>query len=552
MPEQGRDTAPESDAITRQPRWHERLWLWQKARSSLSVRIALSLCASALALLIIFALITSEQLTDSVFDNRKDAILEDAGVRFASAQSMFDQSTASSPDQVQELARRMVANVRGSAAGAGAVSVMVLRSPSSDTNFRINEIINVDYLTTITDPLRDAVVESTSGQWQSVALHDRDGSEQPGIIVGSQVNLPRAGLYEMYIIYSLKQEQNIITMVMRSLGWAVIPIAIVLPLAVFLILYHLMGPVRITSSAASRLAEGDLHARVPVTGVDEMARLGQAFNNMADSLQHRITEYDELSKLQQRFVSDVSHELRTPLTTIRMAEVMIWKDRDNLSPSTKRSAELLHEQVERFDSMLADLLEISRYDAQSALLDAESTDLRALAAKVVNDHSELAERLNAPIIIHNPENRCDAEIDSRRVERVVRNLVVNAIEHAERRPIDIDIAATDTDVALRVHDHGVGMSEETVSHVFDRFFRADPARTRTTGGTGLGLAIAREDINLHGGTIEAWGVPGMGSSFLITLPRKVGAAVASRPLELWKDEWGEGREDGSSEGGAAE
>jgi len=242
---------------------------------------------------------------------------------------------------------------------------------------------------------------------------------------------------------------------------------------------------------------------------------------MADSLQHRITEYDELSKLQQRFVSDVSHELRTPLTTIRMAEVMIWKDRDNLSPSTKRSAELLHEQVERFDSMLADLLEISRYDARSALLDAESTDLRALAAKVVNDHSELAERLNVPIIIHNPENRCDAEIDSRRVERVVRNLVVNAIEHAERRAVDIDIAATDTDVALRVHDHGVGMSEETVSHVFDRFFRADPARTRTTGGTGLGLAIAREDINLHGGTIEAWGVPGAGSSFVITLPRKV-------------------------------
>jgi len=264
-----------------------------------------------------------------------------------------------------------------------------------------------------------------------------------------------------------------------------------------------------------------------------MARLGGAFNDMASSLQEQIQEYDELSRLQQRFVSDVSHELRTPLTTIRMAEEMIWQDRDQFEPATKRSAELLHDQVGRFESMLADLLEISRYDAQSALLDPDTVDLRTVVAKVVEANSELATRLGVEVRVDAPPERAAAEVDVRRIERVLRNLLVNAIEHAEGRPVVVSIGASGTDVAVRVRDHGVGMSPHTVAHVFDRFFRADPARPRTTGGTGLGLSIAAEDVALHHGVLEAWGVLGEGSSFLVILPRAVGNEVASRPLDLW-------------------
>lgn len=520
--------------LSRTGGWLESIAPVRAARSSLSVRIAVAMTGAAAVLLVVFALVTSLQLRDSVFASRRDAVLEDASVRFSSAQSVFDQSTASTPDQVQEAARQMVENIRGSAAGAGAVSVMLLRAPQTTDTFRINEIVDSGMLDVVDAPLREDVQAGTQAYWQSVSVPDADGQgSDPGIVVGMLVNLPRAGAHEMYIVYSLQSEQTLIDMVMRVLGVGAIPIIVALPLGTFWVLFHLLRPVRRTAAAATRLADGDLGARVEVEGTDEMARLGGAFNDMASSLQEQIQEYDELSRLQQRFVSDVSHELRTPLTTIRMAEEMIWQDRDQFEPATKRSAELLHDQVGRFESMLADLLEISRYDAQSALLDPDTVDLRTVVAKVVEANSELATRLGVEVRVDAPPERAAAEVDVRRIERVLRNLLVNAIEHAEGRPVVVSIGASGTDVAVRVRDHGVGMSPHTVAHVFDRFFRADPARTRTTGGTGLGLSIAAEDVALHHGVLEAWGVLGEGSSFLVILPRAVGNEVASRPLDLW-------------------
>lgn len=520
--------------LSRTGGWLKSIAPVRAARSSLSVRIAVAMTGAAAVLLVVFALVTSLQLRDSVFASRRDAVLEDASVRFSSAQSVFDQSTASTPDQVQEAARQMVENIRGSAAGAGAVSVMLLRAPQATDTFRINEIVDSGMLDVVDAPLREDVQAGTQAYWQSVSVPDADGQgSDPGIVVGMLVNLPRAGAHEMYIVYSLQSEQTLIDMVMRVLGVGAIPIIVALPLGTFWVLFHLLRPVRRTAAAATRLADGDLGARVEVEGTDEMARLGGAFNDMASSLQEQIQEYDELSRLQQRFVSDVSHELRTPLTTIRMAEEMIWQDRDQFEPATKRSAELLHDQVGRFESMLADLLEISRYDAQSALLDPDTVDLRTVVAKVVEANSELATRLGVEVRVDAPPERAAAEVDVRRIERVLRNLLVNAIEHAEGRPVVVSIGASGTDVAVRVRDHGVGMSPHTVAHVFDRFFRADPARTRTTGGTGLGLSIAAEDVALHHGVLEAWGVLGEGSSFLVILPRAVGNEVASRPLDLW-------------------
>jgi two-component system sensor histidine kinase MtrB len=272
-----------------------------------------------------------------------------------------------------------------------------------------------------------------------------------------------------------------------------------------------------------------------VKGEDDLARLATAFNDMAASLEQQIHRLEELSAVQQRFVSDVSHELRTPLTTIRMASDLIFEARGELDAPTARSAELLQTQLDRFENLLGDLLEISRYDAGAAVLDLETVDLASLARRAVDSVRPLADRRGSEIIITALEEPCPVECDPRRVDRILRNLLDNAVEHGEGRPIEVAIGGDDDAGAVSVRDHGVGLSEEDIGHVFDRFWRADPARARTTGGTGLGLAIAREDTRLHAGWLEAWGSPGLGACFRLTLPRSAEVTLEASPLPLVPD-----------------
>jgi two-component system sensor histidine kinase MtrB len=269
-----------------------------------------------------------------------------------------------------------------------------------------------------------------------------------------------------------------------------------------------------------------------VHGDDDLARLARSFNHMAGSLQRQIRQLEDLSRVQRRFVSDVSHELRTPLTTVRMAADVLHEARADFDPATARSAELLSNQLDRFESLLVDLLEISRYDAGAAVLDAETIDLRDLVRQVVDGAAPLAERKQTDVRVYLPEQRCLVEADPRRVERILRNLVVNAIEHGESRPVDIRVATGGRAVAVGVRDHGVGLRPGESALVFNRFWRADPARARTTGGTGLGLSIALEDARLHGGWLEAWGQPGDGAHFRLTLPRRVDGLLSTSPLPL--------------------
>jgi two-component system, OmpR family, sensor histidine kinase MtrB len=291
-------------------------------------------------------------------------------------------------------------------------------------------------------------------------------------------------------------------------------------------------PVRIVARVAERLADGHLAERMAVRGVDEMATLAGSFNEMAESLQDQIIRMEELSHLQRRFVSDVSHELRTPLTTIRMASEVLHASKDELDPAARRSAELLRTQLDRFEALLADLLEISRFDAGAAMLDAESRDVRDVVTTAVEQAAPLAERRAVWLAVDLPERPAVADVDPRRVERVLRNLLVNAVEHADAKPVEVRLAIDDRALAVTVRDHGVGMTEEEAEHVFDRFWRADPARARSTGGTGLGLAISIEDAHLHGGRLEAWGRPGQGACFRLTLPRRAGITLTGSPLPL--------------------
>jgi two-component system sensor histidine kinase MtrB len=253
---------------------------------------------------------------------------------------------------------------------------------------------------------------------------------------------------------------------------------------------------------------------------------------MADSLQRQITQLEGLSQLQQRFTSDVSHELRTPLTTVQMAADVLHESRGDFPPHVARSAELLHEELDRFERLLSDLLEISRYDAGAAVLDWAPTDLGVLVARVTDGMSALAARHGCELQVTCPPDPVIAEVDARRVERILRNLVGNAIEHGTGKPVEVTLAANRTAAAVTVRDHGVGLSSAEAHQVFDRFWRADPSRVRTVGGSGLGLSISLEDARLHGGWLQVWGQPGVGAQFRLTVPLAAGSDLTSSPLPL--------------------
>jgi two-component system, OmpR family, sensor histidine kinase MtrB len=253
---------------------------------------------------------------------------------------------------------------------------------------------------------------------------------------------------------------------------------------------------------------------------------------MAASLQDKLEELEDLSNVQRQFVSDVSHELRTPLTTIRLASDVLYAAREVMAPDAATAAELMQGQLERFESLLTDLLEISRYDANAATLDAEHVDVSTIVLQSADDAQQLAERRGTKIEFRLPAEPCIAEVDRRRVERILRNLLVNAVEHGEDKGVVVTAAADSAAVAVSVRDFGVGLAPGEEQLVFDRFWRADPARARTSGGTGLGLSIAIEDARLHNGWLEAWGEPGRGSVFRLTLPRAVGGGLHGSPLPL--------------------
>jgi len=339
-------------------------------------------------------------------------------------------------------------------------------------------------------------------------------------------------VYELYLIYDLNSAQKTLDEIQNVLlaGGAVL-VLIIGAIALY-VTRNVVSPVSHAAVVSEKLAAGQLQERMVVKGEDEVARLGASFNHMAASLQEQITQLATLSQMQQRFVSDVSHELRTPLTTVRMAAEVLYDARHDFDPINKRSAELLYNQVERFQSLLADLLEISRFDAGVAVLDAEPTDILQLVAKVVDDARPVATEYGSEVTINSREKSIVVEMDDRRIERILRNLVLNALEHSEGKPVNVSVAANETAVAVAVRDYGIGMTQSEAARVFDRFWRADPARARTTGGSGLGLSIAAEDTKLHSGWLQAWGNKGTGSNFRLTLPLKQGDAIAKSPLQL--------------------
>jgi two-component system sensor histidine kinase MtrB len=507
--------------------------LW---RSSLQFRtVGITVVLSGLAILLV-GIYMSVSIGNDLFQSRLNQVLLESNRATVAAQGILDSSDAADRVQVQALvgsARTLIT------ATSSSRLIAVLRVPGQEgssvapqDSSTFGESTNV-----ISPALRDAVRESSGEQfWQSVTLTNEDGQQYPGIVVGSQISVPVAGRYELYIGYSLQDAEGTLLFVQRTLGIAAVALMLLIGAVTWIVVRFVVTPIRVAAETSQRLASGDLAVRIPEKGEDVIATLARSFNGMADSLQSQIKKLADLSEVQQRFVSDVSHELRTPLTTIRLAGSVLYDQRASFPPATERTAELLHTQVERFELLLGDLLEISRYDAGSVQVEAEPTNLVHLAEDAIDSMRSLAESKGTELRLVAPGGHLNAEVDPRRIRRILHNLIGNAIEHGEGKPVVISVDSNATAVALSVRDFGLGMTEADVAHVFDRFWRADPSRQRTIGGTGLGLAISLEDATVHGGWLQVWSSPGEGSCFRLTLPRRSRDTLTDSPLPLPPDD----------------
>ncbi|MFP5069598.1 MtrAB system histidine kinase MtrB [Pseudonocardia nantongensis] len=352
----------------------------------------------------------------------------------------------------------------------------------------------------------------------------------PTLVIGQPVSTAGREL-QFYLLFPLEGERQTLSLIQSTLVVGCLVLLVLLAAIASLVTRQVVRPIRGAADVAERFAGGHLDERMAVRGEDEVARLAESYNEMAGSLAAQIAQLEEFGALQRRFTSDVSHELRTPLTTVRMAADVLYASRDELLPALQRSSELLVTELDRFEELLGDLLEISRLDAGVAELGAERIDVSAVVHRAVEAVRGIAADAGTELVLDLPDGET-VEADSRRVERIVRNLVANAIDHGEGRPVEVTMAGDAAALAVLVRDHGVGLRPGEADLVFNRFWRAEESRARRSGGTGLGLSISIEDARLHGGWLQAWGEPGRGSAFRLTLPRQVGGHISASPLPL--------------------
>ena len=495
-------------------------------RRSLQLRVVTLTLGLSLAVILVLGFVLTSQITDRILEVKVRAATEEIERARNTVSGIVGGEETRSLDSSLQLARNTLID-RKADAGAGlagafdAVLVVPGDGPRAATA--------AGPVAQIPNALRDFVkAGQVSYQYATVRT---EGFSGPALIIGTPTSSPVTNL-ELYLVFPLNNEESTISLVRGTMATGGVVLLLMLAAIALIVARQIVLPVRSASRIAERFADGHLAERMPVRGEDDMARLAVSFNDMAESLQRQITQLEEFGNLQRRFTSDVSHELRTPLTTVRMAADLIHEHSEDLEPALRRSTELLVSELDRFEMLLNDLLEISRHDAGVAELSVEAVDLRDTVQRALDNVGHLANDAQIEIILDMPAEEVIAEVDPRRVERILRNLVANAIDHAERKPVRIRMGVDEDTVAVTVRDYGVGLRPGEEKLVFSRFWRSDPSRVRRSGGTGLGLAISIEDARLHQGRLEAWGEPGKGACFRMTLPLIRGHKVTTSPLPL--------------------
>ena len=497
-------------------------------RSSLGYRVlAINLTISAIVVTLL-ASIFYIRISDLIINEKISVSKVETQSALNLAQGHFNLASFQSNEQLRKVVQDFIDSARQDGSFSGREIVILPIENSGANPNKYQTIPNLLTIESIPEDYRVKVRNSNAVLESRETFVYEDGHKESGFIVGGKLNIPKSGVYEIYYLFKLDSQFNTLQNIAITLFIVCLLILVKTYFATKYSTKQVIDPLRQAAKAAERFTSGDYEARLKVISQDEFATLVKSFNEMATSIQQQISRLENLSKLQQRFVSDVSHELRTPLTTIRMASDVIYNHRKELDANSARSAELLLNQIDRFELLLNDLLEVSRFDAQAATLQLSNFDLISLIRKAI-DYTNLNVAQKIEFIA--PET-LSINADARRIERIMRNLLSNAIDHSEDKPITITVAANERDVSVAVRDLGIGFNENQSLRLFDRFWRADPSRTRSRGGTGLGLSIALEDAKLHGGQLQAWGKPNQGANFVLTLPKVYGAQIGQPPLSV--------------------
>ena len=508
-----------------------------KVRNSLAFKVIISTVILSLGVVWITGSALNSRLSSGIREVNLNSAIVEARSTIFTADYRFLLAQGEKDSVVQKVVDDVISSATTITSNENTREVVFARSPGNTRAINYEIASNLLDPATIPKSLSERVRESSDITWQYVTMRYLQGTSAPGLAIGQKVQIPNAGQYEMYIVFSLANEEKTLNLINTYLLIAGLILIILITLITWVVVRQVVKPVREAARIAIEFTSGDFRQRMKVYSQDEISTLGHAFNEMAESLEKQIARLENLSRVQQRFVSDVSHELRTPLTTLRMASEVIAASRDSFDPTVARSTELLVAQLDRFERLLEDLLEVSRFDAEVAVLEAVDFDIVQLVNRCADDLALVAKERKTEIFVKSAEPEIMIKADIRRVERILRNLLANAIDHSEEVQIDVQIKASDRDVAIGVRDYGIGLDENSLTRVFDRFWRADPSRARTRGGTGLGLSIALEDARLHNGELEAWGRPGRGAHFVVTLPRKTWEAIDQRLISLKPEDY---------------
>jgi two-component system sensor histidine kinase MtrB len=464
-------------------------------RRSLSLRVIAGTSLLILAMVIGSSTLLINQVKTGILDSKVEDSLVDAVVGLEFAQDVVDSfgtnisSTASVVDSV-------VATLARRSGDPAAYEVLLLSNgggPERSSNSVLPSSVPAELLVRV-------FAENTQ-QWTYTNVGYVDGRNAPAIAVGAPLSIADQQQYGLFLLYPTTQQQQLLDVV-QSVLWVIsVLLAASLIAVVALLTRRITDPIRSAADTAQKIAAGLLDERLTVKGEDEVARWAQSFNSMTATLERQIKRLEELSVVQQRFVSDVSHELRTPVTTVRLAADLLHAKRDEFPPEMARAAELLQGELDRFELMLADLLEISRIDAGASPLQISENKVSDLVQHVVDSVLPVANAKSVKVEIIDNTSDLNVSVDGRRIERAIRNLVMNSIKHSGTSLVRITTDLVGDRCQISVIDYGIGLTDEQKSQVFERFWRADPSRSRDFGGTGLGLSIALEDIKQHDGEI---------------------------------------------------
>ncbi|MFM6841086.1 MAG: MtrAB system histidine kinase MtrB [Candidatus Planktophila sp.] len=472
------------------------------------------------------------RLSDGIRSVNLNSSIAEARLAFFNAQYQLLISQGKNVDERKKILAVFVVDATTQGIKEQRREAIIVKTPTTKTSKVNYEMTSNGAMPeSIPSSVRAKILKDSSLQYEYGKLRYFSGEGVDSLFVGNRIDIPGAGRYEMYVVFSLANQASTMKLIQNSLLVTGFALIFLIALITWLVVRQVVRPVREAAAVAKQFTQGDFDLRVPITSKDELATLAHSFNEMAESIEQQISRLENLSRVQQRFVSDVSHELRTPLTTLRMASEVIYNHRTTFDAPVARSAELLVAQLDRFERLLEDLLEVSRFDAEVAVLEPVEFDLIALIKRCVHDLGIDSDEKTSGVSTKSDSSTVAVKADMRRVERIMRNLLSNALDHCDGTPIEIQIKTTETEVAIGVRDFGTGLDESSLIRVFDRFWRADPSRARVRGGTGLGLSIALEDARLHNGELDAWGRPGKGAHFVLTLPRNAGDSIHSRPIK---------------------